>query len=48
VTKNCDDSAPSKPGDISDSVFSPCSIRIEAADVFYNATEVSFFNLYFI
>ncbi len=34
--------SPFKAGDISDSVFSPGSIRIEAADIYYNATEVSF------
>ncbi len=42
--------SPFKSGDISDSVFSPGSNRIEAADVFYNGSEVrftdSFTNLY--
>ncbi|KAI9558491.1 hypothetical protein GHT06_015278 [Daphnia sinensis] len=35
--------SPFKAGDISDSVFSPGSIRIEAADVYFNATEVIVF-----
>lgn len=38
--------SPFKAGDISDSVFSPGSIRIEAADVYYNATEVGPFLLF--
>ena len=32
--------SPFKAGDISESVFNPGSIRIEAADVFYNGSEV--------
>lgn len=33
--------SPYKSGDISDSVFNPGSIRIEAADAFFNGTEAS-------
>ena len=33
--------SPVKSGDISDSVFNPGSIRIEAADVYFNGSQVS-------